>query len=216
MLLSGFNVAAMIFMFLFLRRLYHTYPPLQDAIRAGAASSTAVEATSRKVCAICHILQVFVFFVCLLERTHPLIAFVLQAGCLVEGLAVFLRCGCATILLAYAMLFLTVLSFQSLMTAFVLWKGLPVLWVGVGRGLAAFFGFLGASLYPVALKRLGFSRTATISLWYQFVLAAAACASFFVGTQAAALSVVLLIVPVVRRTQLSRFAGVNSFRQWGE
>ena len=95
------------------------------------------------------------------------------------------------------MIFLTVLSFHSLMTAFIIWKGLPVFWVGLGKGLSALFGFLGATLYPYVVKRVGLVSAATGSLWYQFVLISMAGASFFVAANQPKLLLILLLTPVV-------------------
>ena len=100
-------------------------------------------------------------------------------------------------LIAYAMIFLTVLSFHSLMTAFIIWKGFPVFWVGLGKGLSALFGFLGATLYPYVVKRVGLVSAATGSLWYQFILISVAGVSFFVAANNPKLLIILLLTPVV-------------------
>jgi hypothetical protein len=128
-----------------------------------------------------------------------------QSSSTLAAITAFLKCGCATYLIAFAMLFLTVLSFHSLMTAYILWRGLHVFWVGLGRGLSAVSGFLGAAYYPYAVKQVGLVNSATAALWFQFILVAVAGISFFLpaGRDPTVVLVALLIAPIVSDHVLS-------------
>jgi iron-regulated transporter 1 len=91
----------------------------------------------------------------------------------------FATCGCAGAMIAYSFLFLTVLSFGSLMTVYLQWAGMSEEAIGVSRGLAALTGFAGALSYPSLRARLGLWRAAELSIVFQSSLVALAAASFF-------------------------------------
>lgn len=116
-----------------------------------------------------------------------------------KAISAFLRCGCTTYLVAYAMLYLTVLSFGALMVTYVTWRGLNVFWVGLGRGLSALSGFAGASFFPYAVKRVGLVQSATVALWFQLALIVVAGGSFFVpaGGNPKLQMLVMLLLPLV-------------------
>jgi len=61
----------------------------------------------------------------------------------------FAESGCAGVMISYSFLFLTVLSFGSLMTVYLQWAGMNDTWIGVSRGLAALMGFTGALIFPL-------------------------------------------------------------------
>jgi hypothetical protein len=70
-----------------------------------------------------------------------------------------LSSGCAGALISFSCLFLTVLSFGSIMIVYLRWSGLPDHYIGLVRGLSSLVGFMGALLYPYARQRLGLFRT---------------------------------------------------------
>lgn len=55
----------------------------------------------------------------------------------------FWNCGCTGSMIAYSMLYLTVLSYGSLMLVYLMSAGMSYRWLGITRGLAAISGFLG-------------------------------------------------------------------------
>eukprot|EP01034_Spumella_vulgaris_P033585 gene33585-41443_t len=94
-------------------------------------------------------------------------------------MADFLHSGCAGVMISYAFLFFTVLSFGSLMTVYVRWAGVTPSWIGACRGLAALTGFAGALLFPLVNSHLGLYQTAQVSILYQCLLVLVAASSFF-------------------------------------
>lgn len=91
----------------------------------------------------------------------------------------FLQSGCAGMMVSYAALYLTVLSFGSIMTVYIRWAGVSDDRIGLFRGLAALFGYLGAVLYPWVSEWLGLWMAAQIAIAYQFTLVALAASAFF-------------------------------------
>lgn len=75
--------------------------------------------------------------------------------------------GCAGAMISFSFLYLTVLSFGSLMLVYLKWCGIPDHWIGVSRGLAALSGFTGAWIYPYASEVIGLKYLAKVSIWWQ-------------------------------------------------
>ncbi|KAJ4908859.1 Solute carrier family 40 member 2 [Raphanus sativus] len=69
---------------------------------------------------------------------------------------------------ALALLFFTVLSFGTLMTATLEWKGIPTYIIGIGRGISAGVGLTATVVYPLLLSRLSPLRTGLWSFWSQW------------------------------------------------
>ncbi|CDY11259.1 BnaA03g00950D [Brassica napus] len=69
---------------------------------------------------------------------------------------------------ALALLFFTVLSFGTLMTATLEWKGIPTYIIGIGRGISASVGLTATVVYPLLLSRLSPLRTGLWSFWSQW------------------------------------------------
>ena len=90
----------------------------------------------------------------------------------------FFKSGCAGVMLAYAFLYLTVLSFGAIMTVYLRWAGLSDHWIGFFRGVNALSGFTGASLFPWLKGSFGLTKTGLGAVWYQFTLVSIASASF--------------------------------------
>lgn len=70
-----------------------------------------------------------------------------------------LTSGCAGTLISFSCLYLTVLSFGSIMIVYLRWTGLPDYYIGLARGLSSLAGFSGALVYPHARKKFGLYRT---------------------------------------------------------
>ncbi|EOA20448.1 hypothetical protein CARUB_v10000759mg [Capsella rubella] len=69
---------------------------------------------------------------------------------------------------ALALLFFTVLSFGTLMTATLEWKGIPTYIIGLGRGISAGVGLAATVVYPLMQSRLSPLRTGLWSFWSQW------------------------------------------------
>ena len=87
--------------------------------------------------------------------------------------------GCAGVMISYAILYFTVLSFGSLMLVYTRWCGLSDYWIGLARGGASLTGFLGAFIFPFMKTRLGLFNSAYLAIWYQCVLVLLAASSMF-------------------------------------
>lgn len=111
-------------------------------------------------------------------------------------LSEFLSSGCAGTMIAYSFLYLTVLSFGSLMTVYLRTAGITDKWIGIARGLASLTGFAGAFLFPFFMRKLGLWMTGQVAIWYQSLLVSIAALSMFWGRSRA--SVVIMMVTVVR------------------
>ncbi|KAF8041961.1 hypothetical protein BT93_A0534 [Corymbia citriodora subsp. variegata] len=68
---------------------------------------------------------------------------------------------------ALALLYFTVLSFGTLMTAYLKWEGIPAYVIGIGRGISATIGITATLLYPLLHSRISTLRTGLWSIWCQ-------------------------------------------------
>eukprot|EP00262_Sarcandra_glabra_P003893 TRINITY_DN1473_c0_g1_i2.p1 TRINITY_DN1473_c0_g1~~TRINITY_DN1473_c0_g1_i2.p1 ORF type:complete len:570 (+),score=72.03 TRINITY_DN1473_c0_g1_i2:345-2054(+) len=69
---------------------------------------------------------------------------------------------------ALALLYFTVLSFGTLMTAALEWKGIPAFIIGLARGISAIVGISATFLYPIVHSRISSLRTGLWSIWIQW------------------------------------------------
>ncbi|XP_019186256.1 PREDICTED: solute carrier family 40 member 2-like isoform X2 [Ipomoea nil] len=70
--------------------------------------------------------------------------------------------------LALALLYFTILSFGTLMTATLEWEGIPAYIIGIARGISAAIGIAATFLYPVLQSRISTFRTGLWSIWSQW------------------------------------------------
>ncbi|KAJ1419271.1 MFS transporter superfamily [Sesbania bispinosa] len=70
--------------------------------------------------------------------------------------------------LALALLFFTVLSFGTLMTAALEWEGIPAYIIGIARGISAVIGIAATVVYPVLQANISTIRTGLWSIWSQW------------------------------------------------
>lgn len=70
--------------------------------------------------------------------------------------------------LALSLLFFTVLSFGTLMTATLEWEGIPAYVIGIARGISAVIGIAATVLYPVLQSHISTIRTGLWSIWSQW------------------------------------------------
>eukprot|EP00897_Mesotaenium_endlicherianum_P007176 jgi/Mesen1/6487/ME000331S05608 len=77
---------------------------------------------------------------------------------MVAGWRVYLRQEALLAAVSLALLYLTVLSFDALMTASLMWRGVPTVLLGAVRGVAALTGLVGTLVYPVLRDHIGTVR----------------------------------------------------------
>ncbi|CDP06418.1 unnamed protein product [Coffea canephora] len=82
--------------------------------------------------------------------------------------------------IALALLYFTVLSFGTLMTAALEWQGIPAYIIGIARGTSATIGILATFLYPVLESQLSTLRTGLWSIWSQWTCLVVCVASIWV------------------------------------
>ncbi|KAK4396061.1 Solute carrier family 40 member 2 [Sesamum angolense] len=82
--------------------------------------------------------------------------------------------------LALALLYFTVLSFGTLMTAALEWQGIPAYVIGIARGIAATVGIAATFLYPVLQSHISTLRTGLWSIWSQWTCLLLCVGSIFV------------------------------------
>eukprot|EP00658_Telonema_sp_P-2_P008159 TRINITY_DN13060_c0_g4_i4.p1 TRINITY_DN13060_c0_g4~~TRINITY_DN13060_c0_g4_i4.p1 ORF type:complete len:591 (-),score=103.94 TRINITY_DN13060_c0_g4_i4:452-2224(-) len=72
--------------------------------------------------------------------------------------------------LGLATVYFTVLSFGTLMTAYVNWRGMPGTYLGIARGCGAAFGIVATIVTPIMVHRLGARKAGLVSIWVQLML----------------------------------------------
>ncbi|XP_027906655.1 solute carrier family 40 member 2-like [Vigna unguiculata] len=70
--------------------------------------------------------------------------------------------------LALALLYFTVLSFGTLMTATLEWEGIPAYVIGIARGISAVIGIVATVAYPMLQSKITTIRTGLWSVWSQW------------------------------------------------
>ncbi|KAF3448022.1 hypothetical protein FNV43_RR08730 [Rhamnella rubrinervis] len=70
---------------------------------------------------------------------------------------------------ALSLLYFTVLSFGSLMTATLEWEGIPAFVIGIARGVSAIIGIAATLVYPILQSRISTLRTGLWSVWSQWI-----------------------------------------------
>ncbi|KAK9124653.1 hypothetical protein Sjap_014255 [Stephania japonica] len=104
-------------------------------------------------------------------RTRPwkqkLVEWLLKIPC-VNGWTVYLQQDIVLPGIALSLLFFTVLSFGTLMTATLQWKGIPAYVIGIMRGISATVGIAATLLYPVLHSQISTLRTGLWSIWTQW------------------------------------------------
>lgn len=86
-----------------------------------------------------------------------------------ETYLAFISSGCVSVMLAFAFLFVTVLSYGAVMTVWLLYAGIEPAVVGGLRAISALSGFSGAAVYPMCRKRWGIYNTGLVAVWLQAV-----------------------------------------------
>ncbi|KAJ0743268.1 putative ferroportin-1, MFS transporter superfamily [Helianthus annuus] len=97
--------------------------------------------------------------------------------------------------LSLALLYFTVLSFGTLMTATLEWDGILAYIIGTGRGISAIIGISATFLYPLVETRISTLRTGLWSIWSQWTCLLVCVGSIWV--QNSTTSAYLLMAGVV-------------------
>lgn len=126
----------------------------------------------------------------------------------------FFHSGCAGMMISYALLYMTVLSFGSLMTVYTRYCGVSDDRIGLFRGLAALFGYLGATIFPLCSEKLGLHNAAQWAIVYQFVLVALAASSFFWAKDSVSVYVVIFAVVSLVLYSIFVFAMISVVKVW--
>mmetsp|Transcript_2863 Transcript_2863/g.6415 ORF Transcript_2863/g.6415 Transcript_2863/m.6415 type:complete len:592 (-) Transcript_2863:436-2211(-) len=116
----------------------------------------------------------------------------------------FMSSGCVGVMVSYAALYLTVLSFGSLMTVYVRWAGVSDDYIGVFRGLSALFGYTGAVIFPYFKEHFGLQASGQVAIVYQFLLVVVAASSHFWASVEVSVYVIIVAV-LLSRTGLWLF-----------
>ncbi|KAJ4830696.1 Solute carrier 40 member 2 [Turnera subulata] len=82
--------------------------------------------------------------------------------------------------IALALLYFTVLSFGTLMTATLEWQGIPAFVIGIARGISALVGIAATFVYPVLQSRISTLRTGLWSIWCQWTMLLVCVASIWI------------------------------------
>ncbi|KAL6841684.1 hypothetical protein ACP4OV_028513 [Aristida adscensionis] len=98
-----------------------------------------------------------------------------------ESWVVYLRQDVALPGIALAFLYFTVLSFGTLMTATLDWKGIPAYVISLARGFSAVVGIGATVVYPAAHARVSTLRTGLWSVWAQWCCLLVCVASIWAG-----------------------------------
>ncbi|XP_050381932.1 solute carrier family 40 member 2-like isoform X2 [Argentina anserina] len=79
-----------------------------------------------------------------------------------------------------ALLFFTVLSFGTLMTATLEWEGIPAYTIGIARGISAAIGITATIVYPILQPHISTLRTGLWSIWSQWTFLLLCVASIWI------------------------------------
>ena len=84
--------------------------------------------------------------------------------------------------LAYTMLWMTVLDNGSLMTSYLLWRGVPPTHFGFARGAGALFGLMGTSVFLCIRRSVGsLEKSGVAAMWLFWILLAPGVVSFYLA-----------------------------------
>nr|XP_043637597.1 solute carrier family 40 member 2-like isoform X2 [Erigeron canadensis] len=100
--------------------------------------------------------------------------------------------------LSLALLYFTVLSFGTLMTATLEWDGIPAYIIGMGRGISAIVGISATFVYPSMETRISTLRTGLWSIWSQWTCLLVCVGSIWVKNNTASAYLLMAGVAVSR------------------
>ena len=114
--------------------------------------------------------------------------------------------GCVLIMMSSSLQSLCVLNYGSVMTVYLLSVGMSITTIGSFRGIAAFFGFVGAICYPFLRVPLGLRATGLLSVaFYLLFLSLSASSFYFRGSSNEVKILLLTTFSMVSRVGYSSF-----------
>lgn len=96
---------------------------------------------------------------------------------------------------ALSLLYLNILSFGALMTAYLVWRGMSDESIGTLRGISSIIGLMGTFAYHFSNRYYSLSFTGSWSIMFQFTCLTLCYISLFVPSEAASLA--MLIIGVI-------------------
>jgi iron-regulated transporter 1 len=208
------NLVTTIFLYFFMRGLYHSWPALARRETKAETTTITLSPTKSNVTTTTSIST----STSTVATSSPIPSSSLSVSwlfscCSVNEYEDFWQSGCAGAMVSYAFLYLTVLNFGSLMTVYLRSVGVSDGWIGLARGGAAFTGFLGAVIFPFINARFGLYTTSAIAIIFQEILVVAAAISFFFFSPHI-IVLVLIFAVLLSRTGLWMFdLGVRQIAQ---
>lgn len=133
-----------------------------------------------------------------------------RRGGSLQGLQSYLSQPVMPAALALALIYLTVMSFGTLMTAYLKWSGMAEAELSLYRGLGALSGVLATLVFPLAQRTLGLVRAGAGAIAAQLVCLLLAAAPAMAAAAGAPLGAGLVTHALVGGLVLSRF-GLWSF-----
>jgi len=93
--------------------------------------------------------------------------------------------------LALALLYLNILCFGAIMTAYLVWRGMHLETIGVWRGISAVIGLLGTFAFNYSVSKVSIELTGMWSILFQFLCLTISYASLFVKNYMISLSMLI-------------------------
>jgi len=94
--------------------------------------------------------------------------------------------------ISLSLLYLNVLSFGGIMTAYLVWRGMGLDTVGLWRGVSSAIGLLGTFAYHISSKKTSLMNTGMWSITYQFCFLSLCYMSLFMQNYTLSLSLLIL------------------------
>ena len=167
LLLVGFNTLVTAMLYKLLSRLYHEFPNLANRVSEQKVVTADKDSGQRDD-------DDNIVFLGKEWDSKTVI------GKFFNNFKSFATSGCAGLMVAYSFLYLTVLSFGSLMTVYLRSTGMNQSLIGTFKGMAALTEFGGAALFPFFSRKFGDWKTGYVAIWYQFIFVLLAASSMFV------------------------------------
>lgn len=107
-----------------------------------------------------------------------------ESGCrlmaLTSGLRLYLKQSISPGGIGLALLYLNVLTFGALMTAYLVWRGMRLETVGILRGISSAIGLAGTFVYHASVKRTSLVNTGMWSVLYEVLCLTVSFGSLFI------------------------------------
>ena len=108
--------------------------------------------------------------------------------------------------LAYTLLWMTVLDNGSLMTSYLLWRGVPPVYFGFSRGAGAVFGLLGTTCFLCIKHRVGsLEKVGMVAIWLFWALLVPGVVSFYLAGASRITDYILMASMSISRVGLWAF-----------